>query len=634
MRLVLFFYFISIFSGLHAQQVMSSNKKAIKLYEQGKKLIRERDFPGAIVKYNQAIQKDSAFAEAYLQAAAAYTTLNQGNMTLPYYQQLITRYPESPRYKGAYFRLAQYEFSRGGYKMALDYSEKYLSLITTTAKNYLATQSIRNNCLFALARIDHPLNFNPRPLPDPLNRFQQQYFPVLTADLNTLFFIKRDQDEEIYQSKRNTDGSWSVPHPIDASLTSEYNEGTCSVSADGHTMVFTSCMRQDGYGSCDLYITYKIGQNWTKPKNIGRPINSSAWDSQPALSADGHTLYYVSNRKGGLGKRDIWVSHYTPASGWSNPRNLGPAINTKADDISPFIHVNGKTLYFGSDGRPGFGGFDIYYAEKDSLNKWQQPINFGYPINTHNDELAMFITADGTHGYYSHETKLGDQLISKLFQINIPPEIGIKYRSSFVAGTVYDSLTKNPVAAEVSLYNLSANQPVSRVMSDSISGKYLIVLTEGAEYAVYVKAKQYLFRSYYFNLDNDSIGFEGITANIALSPLVTGGKTRLNNVFFEFDSFALTKKSQTALIFVVNYLKEHPDLNIEIAGYTDNMGSEAYNNNLSTNRASAVYKFLVEHNVNKDRLTYKGYGSLYPAATNANDFGRAKNRRIELKILK
>jgi OOP family OmpA-OmpF porin len=630
---VIFLFLFYLSSHGQAQGIMSPNKKALKLFDQGKKLQSNRDFIGAIDKYNQAIQRDSSFAEAYWQAGAAYIILSKPGQALFYYAELSGRFPEAPRYIGAHLKMAEATFGEGRYQDALQYITSYLSLITSKNRYYIKATAIKDNCQFALASIENPLDFNPLPLDYPLNQFKQQYFPVLSADQASLFFIKRDDDEEIYVAIKNDDGSWSEPMPIDAAITSEYNEGTCSVSADGRTMVFTSCMREDGFGSCDLYITHKTGDRWSRPKNLGRPINSSAWDSQPSLTADGKTLYYVSNRKGGIGKRDIWVSHYTAEAGWSHPRNLGPGINTISDDISPFIHVNEQTLFFATDDRIGFGGFDIYYSDRDTANNWTKPVNFGYPINTHNDELAMFITADGTQGYYSYETKKNKQFYSKLYIIDIPEEITLKHRSSYVTGIIYDSLTSKPLQANIQLFNMSTNQAASHVVSDSINGKYLMVLTEGAEYALYIDAREYLFKSYHFDLNRQREDMDGIVANIALNPLEKGEKTTLNNVLFAHDSYALSEKSNIALLFVADYMINHPGLNIEIAGHTDNTGSDSYNHKLSKNRAHSVYIFFINNGVDNERLTYQGYGSTHPVATNENDFGRAKNRRIELKIV-
>jgi outer membrane protein OmpA-like peptidoglycan-associated protein len=635
MRYFLLCLFVIVIAGsAKAQVILSTNKKALKIYNQGAKLQAGRDFIGAIGKYDAAIQKDSSFAEAYHQAGGAYTILQKPERALVYYIELAKRFSAAPRYIGAQLKIAEASFAVGEYKEALAHADIYLSFIDSKSKYYSRITAIKRNSQFALTRIEHPLNFNPRPLKYPINQFKQQYFPVLSADQSSLFFIKRDASEQIYVAKKTDQGDWSEPVPIDSAITSKYNEGTCSVSADGRTMVFTSCMRHDGFGSCDLYITHKTGAHWSKPKNIGRPINSSAWDSQPALTADGKTLFYVSDRKGGIGQRDIWVSYSLEEGGWSNPKNLGPDINTSSDDISPYIHVNEQTLFFATDARTGFGGFDIYFSEKDSSGNWGEPENFGYPINSHNDELAMFITADGAQGYYSHETNKGTELLSKLYVIDIPDEITLKHRSSYVTGEIYDSLSSKPLRANVQLFNMTTGQATSQVFSDGANGKYLMVLTEGAEYALFVEAENYLFKSYHFDLANDSIGMAGIIANIALSPIEGGEKTTLNSVLFELDSYALSEKSYIALLFVADYLKIHPELNIEIAGHTDDTGTDAHNLTLSENRAASVYDFLLINGVAPETITYHGYGSSQPVASNKNDIGRIKNRRIELVVLK
>jgi OOP family OmpA-OmpF porin len=630
---VLLIVIILLGHQLTAQRILSENRKANKFFEQGQKLQIARKFEEAIQKYNLAIQKDSSIAEAYFQAGAAYSILLEEDSAMVYYEELALRFAEEPRYAGAHLRLSEYNFSKGNYDIALQQSNKFLSLRENEDRYSRRANSIKTNCEFALNRIDNPLKFNPRPLPYPINQFQQQYFPVLSADQKELFYIKRDESEEIYTSKRKIGGDWSIPVPIDSSLTTEYNEGTCSVSADGRTMVFTSCMRDDGFGSCDLYITQKIGGKWSVPVNIGRPVNSSAWDSQPSLAADGRTLYFVSNRKGGLGLRDIWVTQRKANNKWSMPKNLGPAINSEEDDISPFIHVNDQILYFSTNARPGFGGFDIYYSERIPEKGWGEPINFGYPINTMNDEVAMFITSDGAAGYYSYETVVDNKLESKLYQIDIPEEISIKNRSSFITGIVYDSLTKAPIKAKVQLYNLTQDELNSEVSSDSLTGEYLMVLTEGADYALYVDAPNYLFKSYHFDFSIDSLNLEGLSADIALKRIERGDKTTLNNVLFELDSYQLSRKSAAALIFIKTYLTNHPEILAEIAGHTDNQGNDDYNLNLSLMRAQTVYNYLVETGIDPNRLFFKGYGSKEPVASNDSPEGRALNRRIELRIL-
>lgn len=631
--LLLVVLFVIIEQQAFSQVIMSDSRKAVKFFEKGEKLRSTRKFEEAILKYNRAIQKDSSFAEAYYQAATSYSILQELDTAALYYEQITIRFSDAPRYIGAHLRLAESVFLKGDYVKALRHSSKYLSVKTKEDRYYRRALTVKTNSEFALERIDNPLSFNPRPLASPINQFKQQYFPVLSADQQELFFIKRDESEEIYTAKLMKNGNWGIPAPIDSSLTTQYNEGTCSVSADGRTMVLTSCMRKEGFGSCDLYITYNFGGKWTEPMNMGRPINSSAWDSQPSLSADGRTLYFVSNRKGGLGLRDIWITYRKANNKWSSPKNLGPEINTEEDDISPFIHVNNETLYFSTNSRPGFGGFDIYSSDKIDDGSWQEPVNFGYPVNTMNDEVAMFITSDGASGYYSFETREGNNLYSKLYQIDIPAEISIKYKSSFIKGIIYDSLTTYPLGARIQLYNVMKDKLNGEVASDSTNGNYLMVLTEGAEYALYIDAPGYLFKSYHFDFNKDSLDLEGLTANIGMMPIRSGEKTTLNNVHFEHDSYDLSEKSKSALQFITDYLNNYPELLIEIAGHTDDSGSDRYNQTLSEQRAETVFNYLVMQGVDELRLFYKGYGSKKPIKSNSTEEGKAANRRIELVIL-
>ncbi|MEX0884737.1 MAG: OmpA family protein, partial [Cyclobacteriaceae bacterium] len=241
-------------------------------------------------------------------------------------------------------------------------------------------------------------------LPPPLNQFRLQYFPVLTADSRRMFFTKRDglqpyQNEDIFISNQ-TNGGWTKPESISARINTKYNEGTCTISADGNILIFTSCDTPDSFGSCDLYLTQKVSGEWQKPINMGREVNSREWDSQPSLSADGSLLYFSSNRPEGHGGNDIWFTERKPDGSWSKARNLGPKINTIRDEVSPFIFFNNLVLFFASDGHAGFGGKDLYMSTYGPQG-FEVPENLGYPINDHNDQLALFISAQKDYAYYT-----------------------------------------------------------------------------------------------------------------------------------------------------------------------------------------------------------------------------------------
>ena len=431
-------------------------------------------------------------------------------------------------------------------------------------------------------------------------------------------------------SSKNTDGSWSDPESISDNINTKFNEGTCTISANGRTIIFTSCSGRSSMGSCDLYISYKLGDQWTDPENMGININSRNWESQPSLSADGRILYFVSDRSGGYGKRDIWKSQWVDGQ-WTKAANLGPTINTAEEEVSPFIHVNGQTLYFSSKGFPGMGGYDIFFSEWQS-NKWTVPNNLGYPINTSDDQVSLFITANGKNGYYSYELKGPNTYKSLLYFFQVPEAIRVKNKSNYIAGKVLNVATKKPLQAQVELFDINADSLRATVTSDSLTGDYLQILTDGSEYALYVSKPGYLFESLRFDYQV-SQDREPILIDIYLQPIKSGIASTMNNIFFEVDKYEIKQKSRTELNKTVMFLQTNPSVRIEIAGHTDNSGNDSHNRQLSLNRAKAVHQFLIDQGINTKRLTYKGYGSTLPVAPNDSGKNRQLNRRIEFKIL-
>ena len=632
MRIVLLIAFVLSSWFSWSQTLTSNNKKAVKLYEEARSLIGARDFDKAFERLQLAIDKDPDFAEAYLKLASIYQIKFNDSLQFWCYRQVIDRYPDIPKFASSWYLLGSNAFKNGNYEETLKYLGKYMELTSEKGRYASSAKMLIDNSHFAINYKTNDFQFNPRPLPKVVNQFKQQYFPVLTVDQNTLLFIKRQGDEEILQTDKDKNGNWQEPHSISDNINSEYNEGTCSISADGRMLVFTSCMGRQGYGSCDLYVSYKTGNEWSVPENMGEVINSPSWDSQPSLSADGRTLYFVSNRRGGFGSRDIYVSQQNEAGEWQSPQNVGSSINTSFDDISPFIHPNGQRLYFATNGRLGFGGFDIYFSDKKSASEWLAPTNFGYPINTHDDEVSMFISSDGAKGYYSHEERTKESVLSTLYEIDIPPKLQVEHKSSYVFGKVMDGETNTPLKATVSLINLDSNNSVEKVRSDSVTGDYLIVITQGAQYGLFAESEGYLYKSENFNLTEKLL--MPVKINLKLEKIKPGARVVLKNIFFDFDSYNLTSTSKAELNRVLHLLNTNKTLRVEISGYTDNVGTEKYNLELSEKRAEAVYNYLVKNGADKTKLGFRGYGASNFLNSNNTEEERAKNRRIEFKVLK
>jgi hypothetical protein len=254
--------------------------------------------------------------------------------------------------------------------------------------------------------------------------------------------------------------------------------------------VFTYCNNlklRRSFGACDLYISYKTGDKWSEPENLGPNVNSPAQDTQPALSSDGKTLYFASNRAGSLGSLDIWVAKMDEKGEWQPAQNLGKNINTTGKEESPFIHANNRYLYFSSDGYPkmSYGGADLYQSEYIN-QEWTKPTNLGYPVNNHENQVGLFITTDGKRGYYTAEGGEGSirdrTAVLKVF--DMPAEIQPKIKSNFVKGYVYDSKTQGKLESKIELFDLTTNTKQSSVTSDPKTGEYLFVLNQGSEYAL------------------------------------------------------------------------------------------------------------------------------------------------------
>jgi OOP family OmpA-OmpF porin len=628
--------FIFLIHSSWAQVYSTHSKKAIKFYESSQDYIFRRQLPEAAYLLNQALDKDKTFIEAHLRIAYVYKLMNNIPMQKEHLEAVISNSKHPASYKNVYLALGEASYLLMEYDQALDYLHRFLAFPAVDPKLVKDADWLISNVDFAKEKIKEPLDFEPVKMSERINEGPLQYFPVLTADESKIFFTRRESsepqfDEDIYVSEKDSSGQWSFPFPISRTINTQYNEGTCTISADGKILIFTSCMGRKNFGSCDLFISYLEGIDWSRPINLGINVNSSSWDSQPALSADGRRLYFVSERPGGEGKRDIWVSETNEEGEWGPAVNLGPEINTKEDDVSPFIHVNGQTLYYASKGKLGFGGYDLFSSELIN-GSWTEPKNLGYPVNTPEDQVSLFVSTDGETAYYSLDswTEQGTPT-SMIYSFRMPEGITVTNKSYYVKGKIQDAETAEPLKASVELLDVNDNQLISKVYSDSIFGEYTMVLTEGSEYALYVEKPGYVFESRHFSLPQGA-EYQPIRMDFNLKKIQSGATTVLNNLFFDIDKYDLKPNSITELQKIIEYMKKNPGLKIGILGHTDNTGTADYNMQLSIKRAEAVYLYLVQHGISPDRLTYQGLGQTEPAFPNDTEENRSKNRRIEFKI--
>jgi outer membrane protein OmpA-like peptidoglycan-associated protein len=632
--LSLFFLLFTIFA--FAQTDLSTkSKKAIKYYVLADSYIQGRQFDPAIEALQNALKEDNKFIEAYFKLGSIYMVYAKNNIAKQYYLKGAELDTNNVKAATAYFIVGEVSIKEGDYATAKKYFQYVMNVKPNNKKLMDKTPKYLETCAFAIEAMKHPVAFKPVPLPSYINSSYIQAYPVVTADRKTLIYTVRSgqkstDDENIFTSKWEN-GKWSQPMSISPIINTKYNEGASSMSADGKTIVFASCNRSDGVGSCDIYISYKEGESWSVPENMGKKVNSAGWDSEPSLSADGKVLYFSSERSGGYGREDIYIAKKEENGNWGVARNLGPVINTEGREVSSFIHASGSTLYFSNNTRPGMGEFDIFKSDLMDTS-WSTPVNVGYPINTADNDATLFITADNEKGYYSiYDKKDYSNMRSYLYEFDVPEILKAKRKSTYAKGTVFDADTKKPLKADIELYNLANAIRTQWCTSDSVNGGYILVLSEGMDYALHVSKKGYLFESIQFDYKNTT-SFNPLTLDIYLKPIKKGATTKLNNVYFETNSYALDHRSIAELNKLLAFMKLNATTKLELTGHTDNVGNEADNLKLSGNRAKAVYDYLINKGADKNRLTFKGYGKTQPIADNTTEAGRAMNRRLEIKV--
>ncbi len=503
-----------------------------------------------------------------------------------------------------------------------------------------------------------------------INSSYPEYGPVISADESVLMFTSRrpgstggrtdeflnEPFEDIYVSY-NKNGKWSQAVNIGKPINTEGHDATMGLSPDGQTLLIY--IDEKGNGNvfqCDLK-----GDAWSKPERLNKNINTDYHESSASLASDGKRMFFVSNRPDGLGDRDIYMSTKDEKGRWGKAENLGPTINTQWGEEGIFIHPDGKTIYFSSQGHKTMGGYDIFKSVYDETTKtWSTPENLGYPVNTPDDDVFFVVSASGKHGYYAsfngngygekdiylvtflgpekpmimnNEDNLLASLVAPVKETVIAPTLQIKEAQlTILKGTITDALTKKPLEATIELIDNVKNEVVASFTSNSSTGRYLVSLPAGRNYGIAVKKEGYLFHSENFDIPATA-AFQEVTKDVELKNVAVGSKIILKNIFFDFDKATLRPESTNELERLTKLLQDVPTLKIEIGGHTDSKGADDYNKKLSDNRAKAVVDYLVTKGISSSRLTSMGYGEEQPIATNDTDEGRQLNRRTEFKIL-
>ncbi|GIV24231.1 MAG: OmpA family protein [Bacteroidia bacterium] len=480
-----------------------------------------------------------------------------------------------------------------------------------------------------------PVPFFPSNLGPNVNTPYSEYFPSLTADSRRLYFTTtrpkpgralpsgEQSDEDIYWCEGEARAvTWGPPTALP--INTDKHEGASFFSSDGQTVIFGMCHLPEGYGDCDMYVSRLHGTVWSKPVNLGPVINTKYWDTQPCLSADGKRLYFASDRPGGMGGADIWYSDWKDGQ-WQPPVNLGPPINTREDEYNPFIAADGKTLYFGSTGHPGYGGRDMFFSVLTSLG-WSEPKNLGYPFNTEKDEKSLFVDTRGEYAYVALERPEGKGR-EDIYVFRLWPEIKPVGLATYVRGQVIDAKSRAPLGATIKVVDIESRDTVRSLTSNQATGEFILSLPLGRRYACFAESPGYLFYSGHFDLSHTDTVYNLL---IPLQKVEKGASLTLRNVFFDFDKATLRPESEVELREVARLLRENPRWRVEVQGHTDSIGTASYNQTLSQRRAEAVRTYLIEQGIAAERITARGYGFTRPVATNRTGEGRALNRRTEI----
>ncbi|MCW3083086.1 MAG: OmpA family protein [Bacteroidetes bacterium] len=622
----------------------STNKKAISIFKDALKLFQSGKDDDAVKQLEKAIEKDPNFIEPHLLMAEILQGKKQVDKAIDEYVKAITINPGFNL--SNFYNIAMLEMSIGRYADAKQDFERFLKkqYVNPDAKE-IAERSLLN-CDFAIEAMKTPVPFAPKNMGASINSIYYEYFPAITADDQTFLFTRNfrlkngEAEQEDFMISKKVNGEWAPATLIGSGINSKENEGAPTLSADGQILFFTVCpmMQGSGYGNdrkgfgaCDIFYSQKIGENWSKAYNVGHNVNTSFRETQPSFSSDGKSLYFVSNRPGGYGDHDIYVSTLQPDGSWGNPVNLGKKINTPGNEESVFIHPDGKTLYFGSNGHIGMGGYDIYVSRMNDNGEWSEPVNLGYPINTYSDEHSLLVNGAGDLAYFASDRPGGfgglDMYEFPLYEAVRPGKI------TYVKGKVYDAKTKAPLGAHFDLIDLATNKTVISSDANEGNGEFLVTLPVDKNYALNVTQPGYLFYSANFSLKELTDQTKPFAMDVPMQSIDTGSVIALKNVFFETAKFDLKPESKTELDKLVAFLNANKTIRGELSGHTDNVGDKKMNQLLSQNRAKAVYDYLVAAGIDAKRLTYKGYGDTRPIEKNDSDEHRATNRRTEFKVI-
>jgi len=618
----------------------TSTKTAIKYYNQS---LKAKDSEQKREYLNKAIGAEPNYFEAHYELGIKYYKQKRYAIAKDHLEQVKSICPKYSPY--TYYLLGQIYLDEQNWKVGLDNWKKFLEF------EDIDNDEIYNGVKEAVPELEAyvelitvPVPFNPTPVMGVCTD-KDEYLGSLSPDNKHFYYIRKTWVQpkgqggmvpepyfaELFTVSQTTQNGFDGGSIMDRPFNERFNNGAAAITADNKHMYFVVCdNNQVEY--CDIWFTEFKSGKWTVPMNMGSAINSQVWDSQPTISYDGKTLIFSSMRSGGEGGADLWMSTRNDKGQWTAPVNLGNVINTKEHELTPFIHSDSQTLYFASKGHRGLGGYDLFYSKKDSAGNWMKPKNLGYPINTEFDESSFFVSLNGKKGFYATD-RTGDLFKGPggldiysfdLYKEARPEEV------TFIEGVVKKEDNK-PVKGEIEIVDMVTNE-VTKVEIDSTDGKYVAIVTNKNDMLLTLKGEGVAFTSTVIEKDKTPDG-EPVTVNVETKDIKVGEEYRLNDINFGSNSAELSEKTKFIIQQFSGFLKKNPKMRISINGHTDNVGDDNGNLALSSNRAKAVYEYLITLGIPANNMEFKGFGEKVPVASNNSEYGRAKNRRTEFVIL-
>ena len=544
----------------------------------------------------------------------------------------------SDNFSSSNYIIGMIHYDLRDWQICVDYIEKATEIGLKPRLKEEAAFTLENAKILAKIMSD-TVPYNPE-IVEGVSTKADEYLPLISPDQELALYTRRGlrdeygvvikKSEDFVFSEGNMDG-FNEGKEMSYPFNQNNNEGGATITIDNKILYFTICSQfYSSYDNCDIYYVEKEENgNWSELKPMKTVNNPKSWESQPSISSDGNSLVFASDRRGGFGGTDLYVVKKDKFGYWGAPQNMGDVINSKLNEKTPFFHVDGETMYYASQKFPSLGGYDMFISKLGEDGNWKEPQNLGYPINSENDELGMFVTTDGKTAYFC-SNKLegvgGWDLYSFDLYDKVKPE-----RVLFLKGDIKDSDGLLVDSVSLELKNLTTNE-VTKISVDG--GKFVSALTleETDDVIITFNKDGYAFNSHYISSNDEN--FTGPSRmDIEIDKVKSGQTFELNNIYFKTDSFNLNFASRAILTEFAIYLKSNSELKLLISGHTDDIGSREKNLILSTNRARSVYEYLIEKGVDAKRLSFKGYGEDKPLYDNRTKEGRSKNRRTECTII-